>query len=96
MHSMKRFLVVVSAAIAVAAAGLVTSRWGVPAARAEAPQRWEQRCFFHRGGMGFSDEDEQEVNQKLAAAGKDGWELVSAAGAAMRQDFLVCMKRPAR
>ncbi len=95
MSSMKRLLVV-SIGLAVGGIGVATSRWIVPAARAEVPQRWEQRCFFHRGGMGFSDDDEREVAKQLADAGKEGWELVSVAGAALRQDFMFCMKRPAR
>ncbi len=95
MHVMKRILVV-AVGLAIAGLGVATSRWGIPVARAEAPQRWEYRCNVHRGGSFFSDDDERDANRQLNDAGKDGWELVSVAGAGPRQDFIFCMKRPAR
>lgn len=67
------------------AIGCATARFVVPPAHAANVQRWEYLCFAESGAS--------EVQQKLNAAGAQGWDLVAANGGDTHSDRW-CMKRP--
>lgn len=88
MRSTRRF-VFVGLLLVSACAGAALSRVVIPPAHAEATRRWEHFCFTSGWGGGLH---EKELNDKLTAAGREGWELVSVAADHLA---LYCMKRPA-